>query len=333
MTAVLNPAGMAQGPHMLLIQYWRRKRTCTASSDSHAAPEAIEAGGPAPESGPSDPDSLDQVPADSRDARRRESHSVLEVSDVSVSFGGVHANQHVSLVVNAGEVVGLIGPNGAGKTTLIDAISGTVRSTGSVVCCGEMLSELPSYQRARSGLRRTFQAIDLYEDLDVEGHLRVAVSPRLAATNLSQAGNEQVNWTLAEFGLTEVRSRYPEELSFAQRRMLGIARAVVSEPPLVILDEAAAALGRTERVTFAEHIRRLTARGVGILLVEHDFELVSSVCDRIYVLVDGRMLVEGTPSEVRAHPEVIRAYLGVSTEPAPGADEHLSNSLAPKETL
>jgi branched-chain amino acid transport system ATP-binding protein len=318
---------------MLLVQRWRRKRDHTASGGSPVARPATEAAGPAPEPGPAESDSLDRIPANTGHSRRRESRPVLEVSDVSVSFGGVHANRHVNLVVNAGEVVGLIGPNGAGKTTLIDAISGTVRSTGSVVCCGETLGELPSYQRARSGLRRTFQAIDLYEDLDVEGHLRVAMSPRLAAMSLSQAGNEKVSVTLEEFGLTEMRSRYPEELSFAQRRMLGIARAVVSEPPLVILDEAAAGLGRTERVVFAEHIRRLTERDVGILLVEHDFELVSSVCDWIYVLDAGRMLVEGTPNEVRTHPEVIQAYLGVSTEPALGADGHPSDLLAPKEAL
>ena len=227
----------------------------------------------------------------------------LEIAGLRVSFGGTVAVDDVDLTVAPGEVVGLIGPNGAGKTTLIDAVTGFVGATGSVSVGGRRLESLPVHERARLGLGRTFQSLELFEDLAV-------------AENLQAVGGD-VDAALAGAGLGDVRERLPATLSHAQRKALALARALVAGPAVVLLDEPAAGLDADERLELVRHVRAAAAAGIGVLLVDHDMGVVLDVCDRVVCLQRGRVLASGTPAQIRTNPEVVTAYLGTrETVPA-----------------
>jgi sulfate-transporting ATPase len=251
----------------------------------------------------------------------------LDVEDVTVSFGGVRALDGVTLAVHPGEVVGLIGPNGAGKTTLIDAITGYVRpQRGRVALGGADLSAAPAARRAHAGVTRSFQSLELFEDMTVRENLQAASDPRDLAAYLSNLVRREKRdlpegavTAVREFGLEADLGARPPELPYGRRRLVAIARAVATDPAILLLDEPAAGLDDAETAELSTLIRQLAdARGIGVLLVEHDMNLVMGVCDRIVVLNFGTVLGTGTPAEIRAHPEVIAAYLGV-TPPAPGA--------------
>jgi sulfate-transporting ATPase len=231
----------------------------------------------------------------------------------------------VNLSVGPGEVVGLIGPNGAGKTTMIDAITGFTRpATGRVQLDSTGLDHFSAYRRARLGISRTFQNLELFEDMTVADNLRAACDPadRLAyltdllrprTTSLPAAAWRAVN----EFGLIEDLERRPGELSFGKRRLLGIARAVATQPSILLLDEPAAGLDEQETSELGTVVRRLADEwGIGILLVEHDMSLVMAVSDRVVVLNFGRNICEGSPETVRANEQVVAAYLGSSEDTA-----------------
>jgi ABC-type branched-subunit amino acid transport system ATPase component len=246
-----------------------------------------------------------------------------------VSFGGVRALNDVSLAVHPGEVVGLIGPNGAGKTTLIDAITGYLRPQRGRVALGEAdLGAEPAARRARAGVTRSFQSLELFEDITVRENLQAACDPRdLAAylSNLVRAEKrdlpESAVTAVREFGLEADLGARPQELPYGRRRLVAIARAVATDPAILLLDEPAAGLDDAETAELSTLIRQLAdRRGIGVLLVEHDMNLVMGVCDRIVVLNFGAILGAGTPAEIRAHPEVIAAYLGVTRpgRPRPG---------------
>jgi sulfate-transporting ATPase len=248
----------------------------------------------------------------------------LELSHVSVHFGGVRALEDVSFSVGSGEIVGLIGPNGAGKTTLIDIVTGMTRATsGEVRLDNRSLNRLPAARRASAGLARSFQALELFEDLTVRenilvasdttrwwGYLQALVAPPRAKLS------PQAEAAVRAFGLEQDLDRHPSELPYGRRRLVGIARAVAGGARIVLLDEPAAGLDERESVELAGLLRMLVDTwGIGILLVEHDMSLVMAVSDRIAALNFGRMLCVGTPDEVRSDPEVTSAYLG---EPEPG---------------
>jgi branched-chain amino acid transport system ATP-binding protein len=257
----------------------------------------------------------------------------LETRDLSVAFGGVHAVDGVSLRVGAGELVGVIGPNGAGKTTTIDALTGFVSSRGRVLLAGEDISDWSPARRARAGLARTWQSVELFDDLSVAENCRVAAEPpawRRALRDLVRpshatgAADETVAAALAEVGLAALADRHPTELSLGQRKLAGLARALAADPRVLLLDEPAAGLDTEESRDLGEVLRRLvggdgTGRpGRGMVLVDHDMGLVLSVCDRVYVLEFGRLIAEGTPSAIRRDPRVVAAYLGAaSTDEVP----------------
>ncbi len=253
----------------------------------------------------------------------------LEVEGVTVSFGGVRALDDVTLAVHPGEIVGLIGPNGAGKTTLIDAITGYVRpQRGRVALGGADLSAEPAARRARAGVTRSFQSLELFEDMTVRENLQAASDPRDLAAYLSNLVRpekadlpESAVTAVREFGLEADLDARPPELPYGRRRLVAIARAVATDPAILLLDEPAAGLDDAETAELATLIRQLAdRRGIGVLLVEHDMNLVMGVCDRIVVLNFGAVLGAGTPAEIRAHPEVIAAYLGQGvTRPGPSA--------------
>jgi len=243
----------------------------------------------------------------------------LEIRDVEVMYGSTRVLDGLSITVDAGEVVGLIGPNGAGKTTLIDLASGFVRgSGGSVVLDGNVLDSLSPAQRCRAGLTRSFQSLELFEDMTVQNNLRVASEPRHAWTFLSDLIwprttdlGQTAMTSIVEFDLGSVLEKYPTQLSYAQRRLVAVARAVACGPSILLLDEPAAGLDEASTQELAHLIRRLSSEwGIGVLLVEHDVQMVMETCDRVVAIDFGRTIVSDIPEAVRNHPGVISAYLG-----------------------
>ena len=241
---------------------------------------------------------------------------VLKATGISVRFGGVHAVDDVDLEVGEGQLVGLIGPNGAGKTTFIDAISGFVRSDGTVELDGADLTRLPPHARARRGLARTWQSIELFDDLSIGENLLVA-SHRpptwktvLETVSVPGDASAEVAPALRLLGLDEVADRMPTELSQGQRKLAGIARALVAKPRVVCLDEPAAGLDTVESEELGARLRALADDGQAMLLVDHDMGLVLGICDEVVVLEFGHVIARGAPDVVRNDPQVIGAYLG-----------------------
>lgn len=237
----------------------------------------------------------------------------LDVSRLTVRFGGVVAAERVSFSVPAGRVVGLIGPNGAGKTTVVDAITGLVEmSEGRIALAGRRVDGLPAHRRARLGLRRTFQALALFEDLTVAENLAVATD----AVGAQQAGSDRLD----RLGLAAVADSLPGSLSHGHRSLVSLARALVAGPTVALLDEPAAGLDGIERAALGRRLRALADEGLGILLVEHDLDLVFDICDEVVVLDTGRVIANGPPAEVRNDPRVLAAYLGRPTDPPEGPE-------------
>jgi sulfate-transporting ATPase len=245
--------------------------------------------------------------------------ATLRVDSVKVTFGGVVAVENASLEVRPGEVVGLIGPNGAGKTTLIDVVTGFTRPQhGHVLLDDRTVDSWSARRRARGGIARSFQSLELFEDMTVRDNLRTASDRRDALAYLSDLvwpGNPSLSAAavaaVREFGLEDDLDRRPSELPYGRRRLVGIARAVAIGPSVLLLDEPAAGLDERETAELGDLVRRLaTEWGLAVLLVEHDVSLVMSTCDRIVALDFGRVIATGTPEEVRADEAVVAAYLG-----------------------
>ncbi|MBH0781016.1 branched-chain amino acid ABC transporter permease/ATP-binding protein [Nocardia bovistercoris] len=245
----------------------------------------------------------------------------LEVRGVTQTFGAFTALAEVGLTIAPGQVVGVLGPNGAGKTTLIDVVTGYNRpSSGMVVLDGVDVTAWPPHRRARAGLVRSFQSLELFDDLTVRENLLASSEEQdLAAyfTGLVRAGTPRMTDTVCaaveELELTDVLHRRPQELSYARRRLVAIARAIAARPSVLLLDEPAAGLDEHESAELGRLIRRLADDwGIGVLLIEHDVELVLDNSDRVMVLDFGRVIAEGTPAEIRRSDAVRRAYLGES---------------------
>jgi branched-chain amino acid transport system ATP-binding protein len=228
---------------------------------------------------------------------------MLEIRDVTVRFGGVRPLVEVTLTFPPG-ISGLVGPNGAGKTTMLNVLSGFVRpATGSLWFDGQALDRLSPHRRARSGLRRTFQAEQVVLSLSARDNVR------LAAENLG-APTSDVDRVLQAVGL-ESPDRPGWRLSMLERRLVEIARALVGTPRLVLLDEPGAGLAEADARTLVPLIHRLAeADGTVVVLVDHDMDLVQTVCSELAVLDFGRLIAHGPTADVLADPVVARAYLG-----------------------
>jgi sulfate-transporting ATPase len=257
--------------------------------------------------------------------------AALAVRDVTIAYGGVVAVSQASFDVPAGQIVGLIGPNGAGKTTMMDGICGFVRSSGSIAVDGRSLDGLPPHRRAQAGIGRTFQGLDLYDDLSV--YENVVVGQHVGALR-GEAAADQLEQTLALLGLDTLRDRLVRDLSQGHRQLVSIARALAGAPHLLLLDEPAAGLDSAESLWLARRLRKVRDSGVTVLLVDHDMNLVLNLCDLIHVLDFGSVIASGSPQQVRNDQRVVKAYLGSAHEspdhPAeprvdePGVTEHAS---------
>ena len=248
-------------------------------------------------------------------------HPLLALDEVTVRFGANQVLTDVDLVVPAGEVVGLIGPNGAGKTTLFNVVTGLQRPTRGRVRFDRVdISRLDTHHRARRGIGRTFQRLELFGDLTVRDNVRVAGEIRNRWRFLGLGGgrvdvDREAERLLDLLGLRAVADVDAGEVPTGTARLVELGRALIARPRLVLLDEPAS--GQTERETeaFGVLLRRLVDdEGVTVLLVEHDMTLVMEVCDHVHVLDFGQVIAHGTPDEVRADERVLAAYLG-----APGA--------------
>ncbi len=263
--------------------------------------------------------------------------AVLEASKISVSFGSVKALVDVDLEVPPGKLVGLIGPNGAGKTTLIDAVTGFVPATGTVVLNGRDISAEPPHVRSHLGLARTWQTLELFDDLSVQENCVVASRRPSTLGTLAQIvlGRRQPTQAAVEeairiLELEEVAGRMPSELPQGKRKLVGVARALAGQSKLILLDEPASGLDTNESFDLGRRLRRVVDEGVAMLLVDHDMALVLNVCDYVYVIDFGRVLAHGAPAEVRANEKVLAAYLGgVATVTEAAGPEAAGSEPAP----
>src|SRR5665213_179053 len=273
-----------------------------------------------------------QIPTTSSQPSRVEP-AYVQVEDITVAFGAVRAVDGVSLEIRAGEVLGVIGSNGAGKTTLIDALTGFITlASGTIRLDGEDVAKLSARDRARKGFGRSFQSLELFEDISVYENLLVACEPRDLmswATDLVHPGKPELSTAaliaIHELGLESVLEKMPSEISYGTRRLVVIARSIAARPRVLLLDEPAAGLDVGERDELVRIIRRLAEDwGMAVLLIEHDVALVARVADRMIALDFGKLIAQGSPDEVRLHPAVIASYLGVED----AADESVPPELS-----
>jgi len=253
---------------------------------------------------------------------------VLEVDGLGVSYGGVVALSDVSFTLCAGEILGLIGPNGAGKTTTIDALTGFVVHRGTVQVNGVDISRRSPHERVGAGLVRTWQAVELFEDLTVAEHLAVAapsagvrdvfsdiLNPRRrTSVQFDRAGHSDAE-ILERLDLSDVAGSIVGDLSQGTQKLVGVARALASRPEVLLLDEPAAGLDAEESRAFGDRLRSLVDEGLSIVLVDHDVELVMAICDSVVVLDFGSVIAAGSPAVIRNDLRVQEAYLGVAAEP------------------
>jgi branched-chain amino acid transport system ATP-binding protein len=247
---------------------------------------------------------------------------LLDARSISIRFGGIAALKEVSVTVDAGEAVGLVGPNGAGKTTLFNCLCGQLRPSGGTVSFdGHVLDDMPAHMRARLGIRRTFQRVEVFPELSVRDHMIVAERARRGdgalwkdLLNKGKPRPEElahVEAVLDLVGLAEMADVPVAALSLGHCRLVELGRALCGEPRLLMADEPSSGLDMTETAALAAVLRGVQRdRGMAVLLVEHDMEMVRTAVDRVVVLEVGEIIAQGSFEAVVADPEVRRAYLG-----------------------
>lgn len=251
---------------------------------------------------------------------------LLDVSGLTMRFGGLLAVNGVALELNEKEIVSIIGPNGAGKTTVFNCLTGFYRPTeGQILLQGEPIQGLSGHQIARKGVVRTFQHVRLFKEMTVLENLLIAQHRHLNTHFLAgllktpgfrraeRQALERAGFWLEKVGLTELANRSAGNLAYGQQRHLEIARCMCTQPKILMLDEPAAGLNPKETEELNQLIGDLRRdHDVSVLLIEHDMKLVMEISDRIYVVNQGTPLANGTPVQIRSNPDVIKAYLGES---------------------
>jgi len=299
LTVVFAPTGLAGLPTRVAARL-RRRGAATAGSLRPFQPYEE---GPAPEGG-----------------------DLLAVTALSKHFRGVKALQDVTLTVPTGQIRGIVGPNGSGKTTLFNVVSGFYKPTaGRVVIAGRDLTNARPYRLAQAGIARTFQNLRLFAALTVRENVLVALDRTRTLSSwryaLWQVGvwrhdralRQQADAILERFGLTDFADNLPGALPYGIQRRVEVARAMAAAPRLLLLDEPAAGLNGEEVRQLAEIVRSIRGAGVTVVVIEHNMGLVMSLCDRVTVFANGRIIADGTPAEVAVQPDVVEAYLGDST--------------------
>jgi branched-chain amino acid transport system ATP-binding protein len=250
---------------------------------------------------------------------------IIEARGICKQFGGVQALQDVAISVEPGQVVGLIGPNGAGKSTLVSCITGMIRiNSGSVHFRGEEITRLPAFVRARRGIGRTFQKLRLAGDLTVYENVVAGLLPgrfrqptaawlRHLVGPLAGSGvADLVYQALVQAGIEALQDETVSILPYGQRHFVELARALASQPDVLLLDEPATGLTEAERERLVAIVKQFCATGRSVILIEHDLGLVGRMCDRVTVLDHGQRIFSGTPAEAQQDQAVVAAYLGTS---------------------
>jgi len=250
--------------------------------------------------------------------------TILEAEGLSIGFGGVRAIDGVNISIAAGQVFSIIGPNGSGKTTLLNLVSGIYTpQDGAIRFSGESVTGFPPDRLARRGLSRTFQNLQIFSQMTVlqnvmvgrHRHERTGILADLvhwpSVARQNKTTRDAARASLARVGLVDAADRPAGSRDYGALTRLEIARALASEPKLLLLDEPAAGCNPVETQDIDQVIRSLVKDGITVVLVEHDMRLVMNISDRVHVLARGKTLAEGTPQQVRANAEVIEAYLGV----------------------
>jgi branched-chain amino acid transport system ATP-binding protein len=250
----------------------------------------------------------------------------LEVAGVEVRFGGVVALRGVDLAVEEGSVTGLIGPNGAGKTTLFNVITGLQRAQdGHVRLDSQEIGHLPPHRRARLGIARTFQRLEVFGSLTVRENILVAAEIRRRWAHDGSNPRRVADAVIHQVGLAPVARVRCDTLPTGMARLVEVGRALATSPKVLLLDEPSSGLDEQETDELGQLLTSLAESGMAVLLVEHDVELVMSVCRQIHVLDFGRILAVGTPTKIQADPDVRAAYLG--TDHAMAHDPEMSDAL------
>ena len=233
---------------------------------------------------------------------------ILEVKNATKRFGGLVANEKVTFDVDEGEIVGVVGPNGAGKTTLFNSISGAHALTeGNVIFDGKDITTMKPHDICKLGIGRTFQIPQSLVELKVFENVLIGA---LCKRNDMDEAMAHVDEILELCGIADIKYELAGKLNVPQKKRLEIARAMATDPKLLLLDETMAGLNATERKASVDLIRKINSTGVAILTIEHNMDVVMNVSKRVVVLVSGKLLTIGTPDEVISNPEVISAYLG-----------------------
>ncbi|HEX9683456.1 MAG TPA: ABC transporter ATP-binding protein [Acidimicrobiales bacterium] len=239
--------------------------------------------------------------------------ALLETQQINVRFGGHHAVRDVDLDVAAGTVTGLIGPNGAGKTTTFNVITGLQDATaGKVLFEDEDISSLKPHERARKGIARTFQRLEVFGSLSARDNILTAAEIRRSWSGDKTDVNQIVDGIIERVGIGHVADERVDAMPTGLARLVELGRALATQPKLLLLDEPASGLDDSESDAFARLLLELAGEGLGVLIVEHDVQLVMKVCAHIHVLDYGAIIAVGPPEEIQSNNAVLEAYLGAS---------------------